>query len=373
MSRAALTWTVLCAGVALLVFWQTRGGCAERTDDPLVRALLDRCGTSLRLERELKAQPASASVTRLLANLTDRAERVDHAGAGWEALEIEQLLEPEDHAARESLTRALETIWHPEYEDEIVDKRVNAATGIGLIPNPYRTSALLRVLEEKREPLSLRRTVVEALESSRDPEVVAALEEHWYADTTRFQIARGAPAPVGASLAMRRKTLEKLKRDHTPAATEALLNALEDPDVELRASAAFALRGREGPGITDALVALISPDEHYTVVYMALAAIDGCPSYPFLRALLATYEGAVDTRVLVVPALARCDDARVVGPIVESLDQRTSSLGLAAANALATLAHRNHRTAVIPLQKALARDAIETADKAEIRRALDAF
>ena len=375
MSRAAVILIALCAGAVLLAFWWAGDGCAERSNDPLVRALMDRCGTSLRLDRELRAQTTGKSLARMLANLAARAERVDDVGASWDEFAIWQLLEPEDRAARESLSRALETIWHPEYVDELIQERIDAATSIGFLPNPYRTSALLRVLAEKREPLSLRRAVVETLETSRGPRVTAALEEHWYADTSRFQIERGEPALRGASPAMRHKAIEQVQGEHTAAAAAVLLDALKDPDAEVRASAAFALRGRDDPQITDALVALIIPAEDYTVLYKALAAIEGCPNYTFLRALLETYSGNGDaaTRGLVVSALARCDDARVVAPIVESLDQRTSALGLAAANALATLAHRKHTTAVTPLHRALARDSIATEDKAEIRRALDAF
>lgn len=375
MSRGALLLIALCAGVVLVVaFWWADDSCAERTDDQFVSELLDRCGTSLRLERELRAQAKSPSLDQLLEKLALNAERVDDAGANWQELDIIKLLDPEDHAAWKALTQALETIWHPEYEDEITDSRIDAANGISFLPNPYRISALLRVLAEKREPLALRRAVVEALEMNSSPDIILALEEYWYADPDRFQIERGEPSLSGASLAMRSKSVKQLRRQNTIAADEALLAALNDPDVEVRASAAFALKGREGSEITDALVALISPAQEYTVVYKALAAIEGCPNYSFLRALLDTYENGTDAvRNLVVTALPRCDDERVVAPIVESLDQRSSALGLSAANALSTLAHKNHRTAVIPLQKYLSRDAIATADKAEIRRALERF
>jgi len=374
MSRTVVLLIALGAGGVLVALWWAGDSCAESTDDPFVSVLMDRCGTAIRLDRELRAQPASKSIQRMLETLAASAEQVDDAGAKWQELEIIKLLDPEDHTAWKSLTQALATIWHPEYVDEITDERIDAAYGISLLPNPYRTSALLQVLAEKREPLALRNAVVEALEMNRSPEVISTLEEHWYADPGRFQVERGEPSLSGASLAMRQKSVKQLSQQHTVAADEALLAALKDPDPEVRASAAFALKGRENPKITDALVALISPSQDYTVVYKALAAIEGCPNYTFLRALLDTHQNGTDSvRGLVVPALVRCDDERVVAPIVASLDQRSSALGLAAANALATMAHRNHRTAVIPLQKALARDAIATADKAEIRRALERF
>ena len=39
----------------------------------------------------------------------------------------------EDRPARESLSRALEAIWHPEYEDAIIDERIHAATSMSVL------------------------------------------------------------------------------------------------------------------------------------------------------------------------------------------------------------------------------------------------
>lgn len=373
MNRNLLIGIVLVVAASLLAWWWSRDGCAVRSDDELVATLLNRCGTALRLERELRSRSSSPSIQRLLDVLAERSERVDDTGARWDAEGIERLLRPDDHVADEALRTAIETIWHPQYVDELVEARMDAAEVIQFLPDPDRIAATLRVLAEPREPLALRRAIAEALASSTDTEVVAALEAHWYSDPNRLQVGGAEPVVQGASLAMRRKAVEQWQRDPSDTATQSLLDALKDPDSEVRASAAFALRGREGPGITEALVGLIDPDEDYTVIYKALAAIEGCPNYDFLYALLDTYEGAESMRNLIVPALARCDDPRIVGPIVDSLDQRSSALGLAAANALATLAHRQHTRTIPPLYEALDRDALATEDKAEIRRALASF
>lgn len=370
MNRTAVIFAAIGACVVALIVWFDRGPGRDLIEDPLVRTLMDRSGTSWRLTNELRSNPANESVDLVLTRLAESAERIDELGACWADLEIVHLLQPDVEAGLEPLSRAIATIRHPEFVDELTQKRIDVVLTMSLIPTDYRTSALISVLAEKREPLALRQAIAEALATRTEPDVVAALDKHWYSDPNRFQVMRGDGAVRGASLPMRRKSVEVLETQDTAAADAALLAALSDPDTEVRASAAWALKGRDGKRIRDALIQLINPDEEYTVVYKALAAIEGCPNTAYLDALLATFYGTNSNQNMVLEALTECDDPRIVEPIVQSLDQRQSELGFHASNALATLAYNQRDTTIAPLKAALQRTDISTEDKEEISRAL---
>lgn len=370
MNRTAVILASIGVCVVLLIAWLASGAARDVIDDPLVHTLMDRSGTTWRLTNELRSSPANASVELLLTRLEESAERIDELGACWADLEIVHLLQPDVETELEPLSQAIATIRHPEFVDELTQIRIDAVYTMSLMPTDYRTSSLIRVLAEKREPLALRRAIAEALSTWTEPDVVAALDQYWYSDPNRFQVMRGDGTGRGASLPMRRKSVEILETQDTAASDAALLAALSDPDTEVRASAAWALKNRDGKRIRDALIQLINPNEEYTVVYKALAAIEGCPNDAYLDALVATFYGTNNTQSIVLEALTECDDPRIVEPIVESLDQRQSELGFHASNALATLAYNQRDNAIAPLTAALKRTDISTEDKEEISRAL---
>ena len=341
----------------------------QPSNDELIRALMDRSGTAQRLNRELSSQPASADIASLRQRLQDNAREVDELGANWQDLDIIDLLEPAVDTSLEPLSQALAVIRHTEYVDHLVRARIEAASTIALLPTDARRAALLAVLREKREPRQLRQAVVEALSTSKDPAVIAALDLHWFSDPNRFK-TQSVP-PRGASVAMRRSRILALKHIHTAEADAALIAALQDPEPELRGVAAGALKGRTGYQVRDALIGLLDPTEAYVVVYKALWAIDGCPNEDFLLRVLQLFDEAPDLQELALSALGSCNDARVVAPIVDCLDQRQTRRGLRAANTLATLAAKRHDQIIAPLQESLRRDDIDPADREEIWRALE--
>lgn len=355
---------VLIAGFAWLAWASVRLTSVEGAQIP--RVLVD--VTVQRLIHDLQTPPSTAArlgaelararvVPRreaLLARVDLHAAEIDRLGAQRQDLQILDLLTPEatrPEAAepqlpdpqREALRQVLALVRSPGYLDMHTDRRVSAASTLGMLQSEAGLLALLGVLENPTEPRHLKESVAEALEQLQDFRAVRAVERYRRVPPTAEFGQVGLEVQLASSSrSVRRRAIETLGEAQDAGATGLLLQALDDPDPELRALAIKEMRGREDERIQPALIALIAREREHerSPLYFAIEALRGHQSPEVVDALLRAYRRLPAQRALLLGALAERADPRGVDVLLEALRDPNAELRFAAKQGLISLASR---------------------------------
>ena len=135
--------------------------------------------------------------------------------------------------------------------------------------------------------------------------------------------------------AVRKAVVEALAGREAPGVTEALLGLLADPDPDLQYAAVLALAGREGPGVTEALLSLLADPERgmRSAAVRVLGGREGPGVTGGLLALLASQDDTL--RRNAVEALAGRDGPGVTEGLLGLLADPEWGMRSAALRALA--------------------------------------
>jgi HEAT repeat protein len=356
----------LMAGFALLAWSYLRPTSIEGVRVPrvlvnvTVQRLIDElqtpASTAARLSAELKRARVVPGREALLGRIDASATEIDRLGVQGRDLQILDLLTPEPagtslpNPQREALTQVLALVRSPGYMDGHTDRRVSAASSLGMFESEAGLLALVGVLEDPGEPRYLRQAVADSLEQLQDFRAVRAVERYRAAQPgAEFGQVEPEIPLASSSRSVRRRAIETLGGTQDPSATRLLLQALDDPDAELRALAIKKLRGREDERIRPALVGLLSRERERSPLYFAIDALRGDGGPDVVDALLRAYRSLPAQRTLLIGALAGCDDTRVVAPLLEALHDPDGALRFEAQQGLASLAARQPGMVIEPL------------------------
>ncbi|MGI9433185.1 MAG: HEAT repeat domain-containing protein, partial [Myxococcota bacterium] len=238
------------------------------------------------------------------------------------------------------------------YRDIHTDRRVSAAQTLGMLESEAGMLALVAVLEDPAEPSHLKEAVAEALERLQDFRAVRAVEQYRGTPHAAEFGQVGFDAQLASSSrSVRRSAIEKLGEAESRRTTDLLLQALDDPEPELRALAIKELRGREDERIRPALIALIARERERdrSPIYFAIDGLRGYHSPEVVDALLRAYRRLPAQRSLLLGALAERPDPRSVDVLLEALRDPDGELSFAAKQGLTSLASRRPDLVVEPL------------------------
>jgi HEAT repeat protein len=359
---------VLIAGFAWLAWASVRltSVAGEQVPRVLVDVTVQRLihdlqtppSTAARLRAELQRAKVVPRREALLARVDLHAAEIDRLGAERQDAQILELLTPETEAQtlpdpqREALGQVFLLVRSPGYLDEHTDRRVSAALTLGMLQSEAGLLALVGVLEDPSEPRHLKEAVAEALEQLQDFRAVRAVEEYRRVPPAAEFGQVGLEVPLASSSRnVRRRAIETLGEAESRRTTDLLLQALDDPDAELRALAIKELRGREDERIRPALIALIARERERdrSPLYFAIDALRGHDSPEVVDALLRAYRRLPAQRSLLLGALAERADPRSVDVLLEALRDPNGELSFAAKQGLISLARRQPDLVVEPL------------------------
>jgi len=359
---------VLIAGFAWLAWASVRLTSVEGVQVPrvLVDVTVQRMihdlqtppSTAARLSAELKRAKVVPRREALLARVDLHAAEIDRLGTQRQDAQILELLTPEAEAQpppdpqREALRQVLALVRSPAYLDMHTDRRVSAALTLGMLQSEAGLLALVGVLEDPSEARHLKEAVAEALEQLQDFRAVRAVERYRSVPPAAEFGQVGFEVQLGSSSrSVRRRAIETLGEAESRGTTDLLLQALDDPDAELRALAIKELRGREDERIRPALIALIARERERdrSPLYFAIDALRGHDSPEVVDALLRAYRRLPAQRSLLLGALAERADPRSVDVLLEALRDPNGELSFAAKQGLISLARRRPDLVVEPL------------------------
>lgn len=359
---------VLIAGFAWLAWASVRLTSVEGVQVPrvlvdvtvqrLIHDLQTPPSTAARLSAELKRARVVPGREALLARVELHAAEIDRLGAERQDAQILGLLTPAAEAQtlpdpqRGALRQVLALVRSPGYLDVHTDRRVSAAHTLGMLQSEAGLIALVGVLEDPNEPSHLKEAVAEALEQLQDFRAVRAVEQYRRAPRAAEFGQVGLDAQLASSSrSVRRRAIETLGEAESRRTTDLLLQALDDPEPELRALAIKELRGREDERIRPALIALIARERERdrSPLYFAIDALRGHDSPEVVDALLRAYRRLPAQRSLVLGALAERADPRSVDVLLEALRDPNGELSFAAKQGLISLARRRPDLVIEPL------------------------
>jgi HEAT repeat protein len=251
--------------------------------------------------------------------------------------------------------------------------RWKAVQGLGEARNPHALEPLLGALKDRLP--TIRIAALSALGRLRDGQaigpVIAMLEDRdakvrTSAAAALKKFGKAAHAPMleayrTGTVRARFVLLGALGRIKTPAISELLIAALDDPQVEIRMEAARVLGVRKDQRAVPRLLQAVAEDGPYQFVYVRiLGEIGDTRAFEPLQELLDVPEFM--RRREVVTALRKIDNARAVDLFHEQLEELPSAEGDRLAHTLAGIDLLNAACALA--RKARASGDVETLGQA---------